>query len=279
MNDDLATTLYIRPGRRRSQPDPHSVWLKQLSALPDPPPTFFPAQIEADAWPMLGNDKENCCTCAAAAHMIHAWSAAWKNPVLLDEAQVLAAYIIVSQGTENGVEMIDVLRYWHKTGIGDRKAFQFIALDPHDPHELRIAMYLFGAAYIGLNLPDFAMPVNGVEVSDWALPATGAVGDASPKIENGHCVAAIGFDADRLHVVSCGSIRTMTWDFYSAYNEEAYAVLAPEWYGPEKRTPFGHPLTELERDIAILRHALKLEAAAASTAPNPQSAAAKIMTA
>jgi len=178
---------------------------------------------------------------------------------------------MVSQGTQAGVEMIDVLRYWHKNGIGNRKAFEFIALDPHDPLELRIAMHLFGTAYIGLNLPDFAMPVNGVEVSDWALPATGAIGADAPKPENGHCVAAIGFDSNRLHIVSCGSVRTMTWDFYSAYNEEAYAVLAPEWYGPEKRSPFGHPLTELERDIAILKHALKLQTAPKAAAPNQQS--------
>jgi hypothetical protein len=275
MSDPTATTVYIRPGRRRSRPDPHSVWLEQLSALPDPPPTFFPAQIEADAWPMLGNDTENCCTCAAAAHMIHAWSAAWNNPIILDEAQVLAAYVLLSQGSQTGLEMIDVLRYWHKQGIGNRKAFEFIAIDPHDPHQLRVAMYLFGAGYIGLALPDFAMPVNGVEVSDWALPATGAVGDAAPKFENGHCVAAIGFDDQRLHVVSCGSVRTMTWDFYSAYNEEAYAVLAPEWYGPKKRTPFGHELTELERDIAILRHALKVKTGSTAAPPNSPSPVAQ----
>lgn len=244
----------IRPGRLRSRPDPHAVWFKQLSSMPEPPPTFAPARV--DTWPMLGNDKENCCTCAAAAHMIHAWSAAWKQPILLDEAEVLAAYIMVSQGSQSGVEMINVLKYWHQTGIGNRKALQYISLSHNDPEELRLAMYLFGGAYIGLNLPDFVMPSCATPSIDWALPSSGATGAAAPNPANGHCVAAVGFDQDRLHVVSCGSLRTMTWDFYAAYNEEAYAVLGREWCGSEKRSPFGFALGKLEHEISVLRHAV-----------------------
>jgi len=252
----------IRPGRIRSKLDPHTVWLKQLASIPEPPTTFFPAQV--DVWPMLANDKENCCTCAAAAHMIHAWSAAWKQPILIDEAHVLAAYIMVSQGAQGGAEMIEVLRYWRRNGIGDRKLLHFVALDAYDPQELRKAIFLFGAAYIGLNLPDFVMPAAAANATDWILPESGATGDAAPKEANGHCVAAIGFDQERLHVVSCGSVRTMTWDFYRAYTEEAYAVLAPEWFGPEKCSPFGHKLNELETDISALHHALmaKMKSAA-----------------
>lgn len=241
----------IRPGRLRSRPDPHTVWLKQLSRLPQPPSTFFPSQV--DVWPMLGNDKENCCTCAAAAHMIHAWSAAWKQPILIDEAHVLAAYIMVSQGSQGGAEMLDVLHYWRRTGINDRKLHQFIAMKPDDPGQLRTAVFLFGSAYLGFSLPDFVMPSCGNASIDWVLPPSGPTGDAAPKAANGHCVAAIGFDQDRLHVVSCGSVRSMSWDFYTAYNEEAYAVLSPEWYGLKKCSPFGEDLGRLEQDIAALR--------------------------
>jgi hypothetical protein len=267
MSTQTVSAGCLRPGRVRSRPDPHAVWLKQLSRMPQPPASFFPAQV--DAWPMLGNDTVNCCTCAAAAHMIHAWSAARQQPVLIDEAHVLAAYIVVSQGSQGGAEMIDVLHYWRHNGISDRKLHNYVALDPHDENELRTAIYLFGSAYIGLGLPNFVMPGCAIPGVDWAIPASGTTGDAAPNAANGHCVAAIGYDQDRLHVVSCGSVRTMTWDFYRAYNEEAYAVLSPEWYGDEKRSPEGYNLSALEREISVLRHALALNTADASHQPAP----------
>lgn len=247
----------IRPGRVRSRHDPHTVWLKQLGALPQPPEKFFPAFV--DEWPMLGNDKENCCTCAAAAHMIHLWSAAWKQPVMVDEAHVLAAYIMVSQGASGGAEMIDVLHYWHQNGINERKLLQFVAIQPDDPKELRTAIFLFGSAYLGFNLPDFVMPSCSNPSIDWVLPEGGATGEAAPRPANGHCVAAIGFDENRLHVVSCGSVRSMSWDFYTAYNEEAYAVLSSEWCGAENRSPVGEDLSKLQRDISILRKSKRPE--------------------
>ena len=80
------------------------------------------------------------------------------------------------------------------------------------------------------------------------------MGENAPREANGHTVAAVGYDKDHLYVISCGVRRSMTWDFYRAYSDEAYAVLSPDWYGEERRSPSGFDLMALEREITVLRH-------------------------
>ena len=239
-------------GRVRSKPDPRTLQMSQFGALPEPPATFSAAEVPT--WPTLGNDLAPCCTCAAAAHMIHNWTAAWQNPVLVSEQQVLATFVEVCGGAADGAEMLQVLRFWRRSGIADRKLHAYVALDPHDAANLRTTIYAFGAAYIGLSFPDFAIKDNAATDIDWAVPAGGATGENAPNNANGHCVAAVGYDEERLHVVSCGVRRTMTWDFYQAYNDEAYAVLSRDWYGDALRSPNGFDLKDLRNDILALKN-------------------------
>ena len=226
-------------GRVPSKPDARTLRMSQIrSRLPQPPAHYAAAKVPS--WPVLGNDKEPCCTCAAAAHMIHNWTAAHCDPVLVSEQQVLATFAVVSGGDPSGAAMLEVLKFWRRSGIGERKLHAYVALDPHGKTDLQATIYLFGAAYIGLSFPDFAVKdaIRDAErderkgtsgpYKEWTLPAGGATGANAPKASNGHCVAAIGYDADRIYFVSCGALRTMSWEFYRAYNDEAYAVLSEE---------------------------------------------------
>ncbi len=241
----------ILTGRVPSKIDPRTITMAQLRPLPTPPPQFTAADVTD--WPTLGNDKAPCCTCAAAAHMIHNWTAAHAAPVLLSEDQVLATFVVVSGGAADGAEMLDVLRFWRRSGIAERKLRAYVALDPHNENDLRTTIYLFGAAYIGLSFPDFAVKEATDTSAVWAVPEGGAVGENAPRETNGHCVAAVGYDSDHLYVVSCGARRTMTWDFYRAYNDEAYALLSHDWYGDERKSPTGFALAELQGEIAALQ--------------------------
>ncbi len=158
-----------------------------------------------------------------------------------------------------------MLRFWRKSGIGERRLHAYVALDAHGKMDLKTTIYLFGAAYIGLSFPDFAVKdaiedamrdkLKGTSgpYKEWTLPSGGAKGLNAPKAENGHCVAAIGYDEDRIYFVSCGALRTMSWEFYGAYNDEAYAVLSEEWYGDDRKAPNGFDLAQLQREITELR--------------------------
>lgn len=250
----------ILAGRVRSKTDPRTLQMAQLSGLPEPPSIYSAAAVPS--WPMLGNDKAPCCTCAAAAHLIHNWTAARDQPVLISEQAVLATYVEVSGGTADGAEMLQVLRFWRRSGISNRKLNAYVALDPHNGRNLRSTVFLFGAAYIGLDLPDFAVQQASSRERAWTVSPAGATGENAPRGANGHCVAVVGYDQDVLYVVSCGARWTMTWDFYHAYNDEAYAVLSQDWYGEERRSPNGFDLAELQREITVLQE--KIPASRAS---------------
>ena len=130
-----------------------------------------------------------------------------------------------------------------------------------DLNDLRSTMYLFGAAYIGLSFPDFAVKEAADTGAVWEVPKGGAVGENAPKIANGHCVAAVGYDSNYLHVISCGARRRMSWDFYRAYNDEAYALLSHDWYGDERRSPTGFEFRELQAEVAQLQQQVGAAAA------------------
>ncbi len=237
-------------GRVPSKPDPRTLHISQLPKLPVPPPRY--AATDVPTWPVLGNDEVPCCTCAAAAHMIHNWTAAHDAAVVLSKDQVVATFVVVSGGAPDGAAMLDVLRFWRRSGIGDRRLRAYVALDPHAKEDVQASIYVFGAAYLGLSFPDFALE-DAADDRVWELPEGGATGENAPNPKNGHCVAAVAYDADGLRVVSCGVLRRMTWEFYQAYNDEAYAVLSRDWYGNERRSPSGFDLAELQREITALQ--------------------------
>ena len=178
---------------------------------------------------------------------------------------MLATFVVVSGGNADGVEMLKVLRFWRKSGIDERRLHAYVGLDAKRAADLRATIYLFGAAYLGLSFPDFAVREAIADAErdarqgtrgpyrEWTLPRGGAKGENAPKTENGHCVAAIGYDERRIFFVSCG-VRTVSWAFYHAYSDEAYAVLSEEWYGKDEKAPNGFDLAELQREVTALRH-------------------------
>ena len=87
-------------------------------------------------WGMLGNDTVGDCTCAAAGHadQIAETYGDKKTPDVTPEA-VLAAYSAITgynpddPNSDTGANMIDVLRYWQKTGIAGQKFSAYVAFD------------------------------------------------------------------------------------------------------------------------------------------------------
>jgi hypothetical protein len=51
----------------------------------------------------------------------------------------------------------------------------------------------------------------------------------------GHCVAALGYDSRNLYVVSWGRRKSMNWQFYIEYADEAFAVLSNDFLSKKHR--------------------------------------------
>ena len=215
---------------------------------------------------MMGNDSYGDCTCAAAGHMIEEWTANTGTEKTLADTQILAAYNHFAKGNADaGANMLDVLNYWRKTGIGGDKITAFVQLEPKNDNEARDAINIFGNCYIGVALPNFAVtPGSNFLATPWVLPPQGAVGNAAPNANNGHCIPAVAYDTRNLYVVTWGAIKSMSWQFYDAYMDEAFAVLSPDWISAKVGTsPSGFNMAALRQDLAAVTAAPSASSASA----------------
>lgn len=198
-------------------------------ALPQPPASKDYGK-KVPQWPMYLNNKYGDCTCAAAAHMIQCWTANAAKEKSPTDPQVLKFYEhFTPPGPENGCSMLDVLKYWRSTGLGGDKIDAFAALEPKNATEAKDAVNLFGGCYIGVELPTFALNAPDLLKVPWVVPPQGPVGNAAPNPNGGHCVPAVAYDERNLYVVTWGAIKAMSWPFYNAYADEAYALLSPDF--------------------------------------------------
>ena len=234
---------------------------KQLA----PPPASKDYSQAVTTWPMMGNDTNGDCTCAAAGHMIEEWTANNGHQEILQDAQILAAYRhFAGNNPDAGASMLDVLKYWRSHGIGSDKITAFVQLEPQNDTQAKDAINLFGNCYIGLALPNFAVaPGTDFLKTSWVVPPQGPIGDAAPNPNNGHCVPAVGYDERNLYVVTWGALKMMSWQFYDAYADEAFAVLSDDWINTKVGTaPSGFDLAALKQDLAAIAAAQAGRAAA-----------------
>jgi len=218
-------------------------------ALPPPPATLDLATDVPD-WPMYANDRIGDCTCAAAAHMIEAWTAASRGrAVEISELAVLTAFehvkIVDPVTEEEGAVELDVLKYWRRTGIARHRIGAFARVGLHDRRLVRAGAYLFGGLYIGIQLP---LTAQGQEVWDWT-PRLDYRG--KPGSWGGHSVDVVGYDAHTLTVVTWGRLKRMTWTFWDHYCDEAYCLLSEDFLAGDL-APNGFDLAALKRDLALV---------------------------
>ncbi len=214
------------------------------------PPARVDRESRVHRWPMYANDRLCDCTCAAAAHMVQSWTAyARRREVVPAWRAVVAAYYAISGGRDDGAYCLDVLKHWRTAGIGGDAIVAFARLRDRDVEQAKLAIDLFGSCYLGFALPDFAIHTR----RRWDVPPSGAIGAARPNERNGHCVSAMGYDAQNLYVVTWGRLKAVTWRFFVAYMDEAYAVLSRDWFAASHAAPSGFGLAALKRDLTRLR--------------------------
>ena len=83
-------------------------------------------------------------------------------------------------------------------------------------------------------------------------PAVWKVDPAHNQIIGGHAVVLAGYDANGAKVISWGQYYTMTWEFFSTYVDESYAIADDTWVNAKGTTPGGLTLDELETQMQAL---------------------------
>lgn len=248
----------MKLGKQRARHDPRTLQLADYidSTLLPPAPSSrdWGEHIGAD-WGMMLNDHIGDCTSAAAAHLVQGWTSNNKGTVTVGDPLILAAYEALTGydpttgKNDTGAVETDVLNYWRHNGIAGHSIDAYVALEPGNRDHVRDAVNLFGGCYIGL-----AMPLSAQSQVTWKIPPGGAHGTGAPASWGGHTVAVVAYNSRRVTCVTWGALKHMTWAFFDAYCDEAYAVLSPDWFSG-MTAPVGFDLKTLQGDLAQLANA------------------------
>jgi hypothetical protein len=243
----------MKLGKKPARHDPRTLQMAnylKAEALPKLPAALAWTS-KVSQWPVMGNDKTQDCTCAAAGHLIEEWTAYSSAAVIVPDAEILAVYSAVTGYNpktgkpDGGAAALDVLNYWRHNGVGGHKIQSFVALEPTNHDHVRASVLIFGGCYIGLGLP-----LSAQKQKVWSVAPGGAKGAGKIGSWGGHAVPVVGYDAHGLTVVSWGALKQMTWGFWKMYCDEAYAVLSAQWVNAKDVAANGFDLAELNQDLS-----------------------------
>jgi hypothetical protein len=220
--------------------------------LPAPPDTLDLTMNncgQSIAYGMDGNDTLGDCTAAGVDHIVQTDSLDSGNTYTLTDSDVIAFYRVFSPApADNGANLLDVLSYWRSTGICGHQISAYVAVDPANAIEVRQAMFLFGALYAGVSLPDSVCNVADLLAAPWDDSVTDP---ADP--DNGHCIAVVAADGAGIKCVTWGAVKPLSNQFCAAYCDEVYAVITPDWFtAATQKTPEGFDLATLQADLAAI---------------------------
>jgi hypothetical protein len=253
--------LKLKLGKHPAQHDPRTLLFATYAtaALPAPPPSLDLTKNMKVPWGMMDNAQVGDCTCAAAGHLLMEWTSNSQSKIFTpSDNQIIAAYSAITGynpktgANDNGAQELDVLNYWRQTGIAGHKIGAYMALEPANHNHIMDSVYILGGCYIGVQLPISAQ-AQTKNHQPWSVPPGGATGDGKPGSWGGHAIPVVEYDVRGVTVVTWGALQVMTWSFWEAYCDEAYAILSTDYLTGKKTTPEGFNLQQLQEDLADLK--------------------------
>ena len=221
-----------------------------LTLPPSPPAANYSTALKQLG--NMGNDKIGDCTCAAVGHAIQTWTSLTQSAetVISDDMIIqlyakTCGYVPGDPYTDAGGVATDVLRYWYNNPIDGHHALSgFAGIRPGNRASIRDAIYLFGVAYVGVQLPTFA------QNEAWDVsPDLPLIGDKAPGSWGGHAIPLVAYDQETLTCITWGRLKTMTWSFFDAYCDEAYGLLSKDWLDLSGHAPPGFDFDQLSDDM------------------------------
>jgi hypothetical protein len=246
----------MKTGKLDPKHHPKTLMFSKYAAgvLPIPAAKVFREYKVPDAAKqMFGNDSIGDCTCAGAANLLILMTCHTGEVVIpsLDEViglySAVTGYVPGDDSTDNGAAMTDVLAYLQSTGLAGHKILAWAQIDHTNLAHRQLGVDLFGATYVGVQLPASAQKQFSKGQS-WEVVK-------HDSIEGGHAIIHPGYGlegGDYVTWAKWDQKASSAWE--SAYIDEEYVLITEDWLNQAtKQTPGGIDLPTLQADIALLR--------------------------
>lgn len=231
-------------GKLAAKQDKRTLKLKSfLGPLPPIPDSYvFPGT--GIPTPVFANDQYGDCVIAGRAHQTLRFEFIEQQKIIsVNDADVVDQYFAETGGIDSGLIVLESLKKWRKEGwrVGGSKFFSwrwggrvydiyaFAALNYTDRAEVKAGIYLLTGIGAGLRLPISAYAqFEGGQAWSRVSGATGEKGTWG-----GHYVYIDGYSPQGLTGITWGRRQWMSWDFFQAYCDEAYAIVdnRDRWLG------------------------------------------------
>jgi len=241
-----------------------------------PPPTCDYSQAARPSLTnIFGNDALGDCVIAAGMHIVGVETGGAGDLFVPTSDQVIAQYSAIGgyvpgdPTTDQGCDPSVAINYWQSSGFPNgTKLTGAIAIDPSNPDEVRLALYLFENLFLGFEVPDaWISPFPSADGFEWDV-----AGDPDPN--NGHQVMACGYGPGGVTIDTWALLGTLTWAALAKYcalsaNGDLFALLTPDQISAAiGKAPNGLAWADLVGDFDALGG--QVPPAPAPTPPAPQ---------
>ena len=190
------------------------------AAIPTPPTTCsYNANASQVLAQMYLNDRLGDCVPAEIGKCVGRFTSINGQPTIFTDAQIQAMYSRIggyvpgNPATDQGCDELTAMNYWQRHGFvtSRHRLLGFAAVNPSDPIEYRIAIWLFANLIYGVGLPDA-----------WISPPpsqSGFLWDIAGQADenNGHCFGSGAYDQNGCEVETWGMTGSITDAAIEAY--------------------------------------------------------------
>ena len=236
-------------GKKPYVSDPRSLQLKSYFKESLQPPPLEIHWPNPDPLGMLLNDQLGCCAIAGPCHAEMVWRQTNGIYFFPTDADVLAAYEAVGgyvegdPSTDQGCNLLEVLKYWKNTGIAGRKIGAFAEVDFHDIEQLKRSIALFGTVIVG-----WALPASLDDNATIWTPPPNSLGANAPQ--DGHCTILSGYSQDGiLDNITWGEKIGATFSYVPYCMDECWVAFSNDWLMNPNEAPNDIDIATLMQDL------------------------------
>ena len=243
----------MRLGKCPARHDRRTLRLSAYTQALPPSPAAIDWSAKVSNLGDMQNNVLGNCTIAAIGHIIQTWTANLLYQVIIPDPAIVAfysascGYVPGQPNTDQGGIELDVLNYWRKNPLNGHSLDAYTSIPATSRVDMQTSIWLFGAAYIGVQLPNVAQ-----DQTVWDVPPDGPVGAGAPGSWGGHAVPLIAYGALGATCVTWGALKRVTWAFLATYCDEAYSLLSKDW-ASATGAPSGFNWSQLDADLAALK--------------------------